>query len=281
MNAQLERPRNFTMVVHPQAMVVEPRHLVAEKANVSIGSTMKGTGAALIEKIKRDPSAPSPLVRDMDEGGVARIVSRLSALGVNTFIDEDLYNETVDRSSLAFVEGAQGYSLGVHRQFWPYCTSREISPSQIMSDCALPLIGDRMLVYGTLRTFPIRVANRFNEKNEMIGTSGAWYADQAELSWDELGLDPEFTTVTKLKRRVFSFSFMQLAQAVRLCRPASLFLNFCNYLGVEDEVEQAQLVEDLCRQIDRTSAEATRNAGRAATVDLLGYGPAVTDIRLR
>jgi len=278
MNATLDNPRNFTMIVHPQATVVEQRHLEAERANISIGSTMKGTGAALIEKVRRDPKSPSPLVRDMDKDRWGRIKLRLEQMGVTVEIDEDDYNEAADRSSSAIIEGAQGYSLGIHREFWPYTTSREISPAQIISDCGI-CIPPLLTTFGTLRTFPIRVANRFNEQNEQVGTSGGWYSDQNELSWEELGLEPEFTTVTKLKRRVFTFSYMQLAGALRLCRPDILFLNFCNYLGTNEE-EREQLVGEMVHYIE---AEAVMVLGTetACKVGYLGYGPSINDIKVR
>jgi len=274
MQVQLDRPRNFTMIVHPQAMIVKPRHIEAEKAHVIIGSTMKGTGAALIEKIERSPSM-SPLVRDMPKDEIGPHVARLEAMGVTTLIDEDDYGEAVDRSIVMMIEGAQGYSLGINRKFWPYTTSREIAPSQVLSDCALPITPE-MQVFGCLRTFPIRVANRFDEKQVQIGTSGGWYDDQVELSWGELGLEPEFTTVTKLKRRVFSFSYKQLHDAVRLCRPHSLFLNFVNYLGKNDD-EREDLIALMCDKIEEAARCST---GRAMSplVNYLGYGPSITDV---
>lgn len=278
MNAQLEMPRHFELYVHPQAAMIYPRHLTAEKVNVRIGSTMKGTGAALIEKIQRDPGT-SPLVRDCAPTAMLTYATRLHNLGVALIVDEGAYNEAVDDARHIMIEGAQGFSLGLHRHFWPYGTSREITPAQMLSDCALP-VTQNISVYGTLRTFPIRVANRFDESGKQIGTSGPYYEDQHEIQWSDIGLEPELTTVTKLPRRVFTFSYNQLREAVRLCRPRSLFLNFCNYLGT-DEKEQEQMVEAMCERIEIACTETARGNFDAPPVEYLGYGPSILDIKER
>jgi len=266
MQVQLDRPRHFTLFVHPQSITLLPQHVAAERALVKIGSTMKGTGAAAMEKMQRDPDRLSPLTRD-NLHTLLPHTERLAAMGVKVIVDETAYNEAVDRSAHMMIEGAQGYSLGLHRKFWPHTTSREIAPSQVLSDCALP-VTKNMHVAGCLRTYPIRVANRYNDSGEQIGTSGAYYSDQREMTWDEVGQPTELTTVTKLPRRVFSFSYQQLHEAVRLCNPDTLFLNFANYLSGPDEVEQ------MAKDIDEA-------APTAAYVRWLGYGPSVTDVRER
>ena len=101
-------------------------------------------------------------------------------------------------------------------------------------------------VVGTMRTYPIRVANRYDEQGNQIGWSGLYYPDQKELTWEEMGVTPEKTTVTKLTRRIFSFSPEQTRQAIQVVMPDEIFLNFANYCGGEEEL--AAIMEIISRE---------------------------------
>lgn len=221
-----------TIVIHPQAVVVTERHRETERRNVTIGSTMKGTGAAIIERIERDPHNNPTAMAQIDLSWLDAIAQQ----GIGIAVDDVLYHRFVDEAELIQIEGAQGYSLSIYHGFYPYTTSRDVTPAQVMADVALPY-SIRPEVYGTMRTFPIRVANRYDEDGNMIGTSGPGYPDQEELSWEDVGLQPELTTVTRLPRRIFSFSQMQTEEAIRQCAPDHIFLNFANYMHHRDVAE--------------------------------------------
>jgi hypothetical protein len=74
----------------------------------------------------------------------------------------------------------------------------------------------------------IRVANRFDEDGG--GWSGPCYEDQMELDWDDIGVPPELTSVSKKIRRVFTFSERQVAEAMLITGCTDIFLGFINYL---------------------------------------------------
>lgn len=221
------------IIIHPNACVRMPRHLDAEKPLVRIGSTMKGTAAAVVEKLWRDPEH-SPLVRDAWGAAAWKMwYRRFEGLGILISRDDDVYDNVVDSASRLMIEGAQGFSLGIHTLFWPYTTSRDVSPAQMMADCRIPFNQSlhRPTVWGVARTYPIRVANRFKD-GVMVGHSGPHYWDQVELDWREnLDREPELTTVTKLPRRVFSFSESQVRQAVRICGVTNISITFGDYLA--------------------------------------------------
>lgn len=213
------------IIIHPAAVVVTQEHREIEARNIKIGSTMKGTGAAVISRIERDPDH-NPTA----EKCVSRyFLNSLSKMGIGVAVSSDIYRERLRTARVMQIEGAQGYSLSMYHGFYPYTTSRDVTPAQVMADCAVPL-SIRPKVYGTLRTYPIRVANRFAKDGTQIGTSGPCYRDQVELDWADIGVEPELTTVTKLPRRVFSFSMEQTREAIFQCAPDMLFLNFANYL---------------------------------------------------
>jgi adenylosuccinate synthase len=235
--------------VHEMAAVVSPSDLEEEKSLVRIGSTMKGTSAAMCRKIRREPFA------------IAREV--LKSVPQLCVVSDEEYRYHLSYSSIVQIEGAQGYSLGINSGFYPYTTSRECTIFQLAVDCALPALPDK--TYGSLRTFPIRVANRYNEQGEQVGASGPCYSDQKEITWEEIGVEPEFTTVTKLKRRVFTFSKEQIMRAIQANGGrVSCFVNFVNYTGgfIPKDVELAVW------------------RSRESKIEWVGYGPTEKDVML-
>lgn len=204
------------LLIHPHAAVVLPVHAEIEIAwgMSKIGSTTKGVGAAMIERIKRQSNAN--VARDFQVSLHHHVVT----------LEE--YEHELEKSEAMLVEGAQGFSLSMYHGFYPFTTSRDVTPWQIAADCGLPFKWASYLnVIGALRTYPIRVNNR-------DGNSGPGYPDQREIDWFDIGITKELTTVTKLPRRLFSFSHLQLQHALAHCAgyyKTRLFLNFVNYLG--------------------------------------------------
>jgi adenylosuccinate synthase len=145
-----------------------------------IGSTGKGIGAARADRIMRRAK------RIEDDGD---LVETLYEAGAD-FID--LPN--LARSGhwdYIIIEGTQGFGLGLHAGFYPYCTSSDCRAIDFLAMAGInPWHGyTEFNIWGAARVFPIRVA----------GNSGPL---RNETTWDELGLPPEFTTVTKKMRRV-------------------------------------------------------------------------------
>jgi adenylosuccinate synthase len=159
------------------------------------------------------------------------------------------------------VEVPQGFSLSVDGKFYPYCTSRNCTVMQALSDAGIHahFIGRIAM---SLRTYPIRVGSLPGQ------TSGDCYEDQEEITFESIGQEPEFTTVTGRKRRIFTWSRAQVYDAIIANRPDIVFLNFCNY--VRDETVLAEMAKDI--------NFATLSAGFYADI-LTGYGPNVEDVR--
>lgn len=235
---------NVEIVIHPYAAVVFEEHRQEEACSMAkIGSTMKGVGAAVIQKIRRDP----------DNMNVACVALRGTEL-FQYVVPVDEYHAAYDKGRLIQVEGAQGYSISMNHGFYPYTTSRDCTVLQTMSDCGLPFVRDPMII-GVARTFPIRVNNRGY-------TSGPCYPDQIELTWEQVGVEPELTTVTKLPRRVFSWSPLQIKDAIRANNVDAVFLNFCNY------ARNKQIIQGMERDVIEAGSR----------VLWYGYGPTENDI---
>jgi adenylosuccinate synthase len=245
------------VLIHPHAAVVEDYHAEFEMSDgrTKMGSTAKGVGEAYIERIRRNPQNPNT---------IGHRVSTADALYGMIATPEE-YRDALAAAESVIVEGAQGYSLSMYHGQYPYTTSRDVTPWQVAADCGLPYRwASYIQVIGTLRTFPIRVSNR-------DGSSGPHYPDQVELKWEDIGLQPELTTVTKLPRRIFSFSQQQLQEALFHCGGywnTRLFLNFANY------VTDKELLTEMIKMIE----SPTRMNMNNAKVAWIGNGPDDKDV---
>lgn len=204
------------LFIHPHAAVIEEQDRIAERdassAATSIASTQKGVGAALARKIRREAKLAK------DHPYLSQFVRKI-----------DLNNHT------CVVEVPQGFSLSLNfGNTYPYTTSRDITVTDAMGSAGLhpTKLGKVVMV---IRTFGIRVGNIIDAEGVELGNSGPYYADQVELSWDELGVPEERTTVTKRIRRVFSFSQLQYKEALRMLRPDIVMINFLNYLPTAEQ----------------------------------------------
>ena len=232
--------------VHPNAAIVTDEDRRAEEQGpiAEAAGTRSGTGAALIRKINREPNAIAG--------------SSLGFLGTNVVVQN--HRLKPDKHAY-FMEVSQGFSLGINSHFYPKVTSRECTVMQGLADARLP---PRHLArtYMAIRTFPIRVGNVDGY------SSGNWYSDQSETNWENIGVPPEITTVTKRVRRVASFSMDQFYEACYANDPDVVFISHMDYLQHD---QQESLLEDL--------RDARRQMNKSFSF-LTGHGPTVNDIRI-
>jgi len=243
------------IIIHPQAAVVSQRHRDEEAGPMTkIGSTKKGTGAAMIQRIRRNP-------QDLNTAASEIALTPLA----DCVVSVDRWFEIMEKEvEYAQIESAQGYSLSMYHGFYPYTTSRDVSTSQTIADCGVPYqLVERALsqVIGTCRTFPIRVANRFDADGKQVGWSGPCYDDQEETSFKAIGQPTELTTVTKLPRRIFTYSKKQIEQAVYVNGVTKMFLNFANYASTPELDRIADHIQSL------------------TDLHWLGWGPTEGDVR--
>ena len=228
--------------VHPRAAVITREDIAREHvgACVSLSSTQNGVGSALARKIMRE----------------AVLAEKHPVL--TRFVREFDLEFLLEQGCTLLIEVPQGVDLSINSGLaYPYCTSREITVSQALSDIGVhpSYLGT---VYMTIRTFPIRVGNLKNDSGKEVGESGPFYPDSKELTWEDIGVKPEYTTNTKRIRRVATFSKAQYKKALRLLRPDYILLNFANYLN---QTSLKQMLEEL--------PEVTH----------VGFGPTVDDVK--
>ena len=246
-----QKNESFTVVVHPNAAIVHADHRLREADYVALGSTMKGTAEAAIDRMQRTKGS--------------RNIARDAMFPTGVVTHQALYDYVMNSSQHIMVEGCQGHSLSLYGSFYPYCTSRDTSIWQLLADVAWPRGRGMPTVVGAIRTYPIRVANRYDADGNIIGTSGPCYPDQQETTFEAIGVPTEYTTVTKLPRRVFTYSHAQVCEAFRINRPELLYVSFMDYLPA------GQQQNDFIHQVQK--------AGHGAHVRFASYGPDLLDMR--
>lgn len=251
---QCGRPRLF---IHSRASVVLPEHMERERSGpestMHIASTMQGSATAYSDKILRKSDVILAGTRSMADwikysSEYAPLIDEIKEkiTVVDAFEFRNLFHSFIDSGEVWLHEGSQGYALSIdHGSHFPNCTSRNCTIQAAMDHMAAPpsMVGD---VYLNLRTHPIRVGNVV-ENGVQKGYSGDFYPDCKEMTWEQVAKDSgmpseeasklaerERTTVTKRIRRVSSFSFTGLKDAVRVNGVTKLTLNFVQYLNWKD-----------------------------------------------
>lgn len=231
-------PVNFS--VHPNAALIKPEHQGDQHSDIA--STGKGTGPATAYKISRKVDAV-----------------------VGTKLPHVVKNKlALNQIGRCFVETAQGWSLGINSGFYPYTTSRECGVAQALADLGVSPSDHRKSIV-SLRTYPIRVGNTED------GWSGPIYPDQTETSFEELGQEPELTTVTQRVRRIFTWSEIQYRDMLIANKPDAVFINFANYLKPSELIDFIE---------DKILIPYHETLGRAPDFTLVGLGPYNSDVML-
>lgn len=218
----------------PGASILEPWHIQAEHHNNltdRLGSTSKGIGAVRASRIMREAKTVAQLHNDQTR---------------------DLFHvmevaPLVRAAQYANFEGTQGYGLGLHTQFYPFATSGDCRAIDVLAQVGISPWDPKVQwiePWVVFRPYPIRVA----------GNSGPL---KDETSWEGLGLEPEFTTVTKKMRRVGGWD-LDLARAAMIENGS--------------EVSVAITMADQCdgSMLDLICKELTELGGR---VRMIGHGP--------
>lgn len=253
--------------IHARASLVTHEHAMRERegkdSTKHIASTMQGSGVAIADKVMRRPdvllAGTHPLKEWIDAARLTSLAASQVLAERNDFEEflqkvrvvdpmdfRNVVNGTIEGGATWLHEGSQGYALSIdHGSHYPHCTSRNCTVQAALDHMGVPpqALGD---VYLNLRTYPIRVGNVV-EDGSQTGFSGDFYPDCRELTWEEVarsaGMPPEEaealaererTTVTKRVRRVCTFSFIGLEDAVRTNGATKLVLNFIQYLNWAD-----------------------------------------------
>lgn len=238
--------QKWRVFIDPQAGVIEPQHTLAGKETAWRGSTHQGTGQAVAHKVLRDgqfkTAAHYPELQPYVWAGGVWSLMRL----------------WLQQGLTGLIEGAQGALLSLNHGYYPYCTSKDVTPAALLAEAGIPT-GAVREIYGVYRTVPMRVP----------GNSGP--TGGAELAWSELEHFAKLSIPPSAKKqtdsgsieRIFLWSWEDFTKSVFLCGPTRMVLTFADWwpagLMEEPDINQhIQMMED--------------NAG--CPVVMVRYGPA-------
>jgi adenylosuccinate synthase len=245
--------------IDPNAVVIQDTHIANEsyaKLGMRIGSTLSGTGGAVVARAGRSEGVS--LAKDSDDlrdflTDVADEVSRAHRSGKNVLI-----------------EGTQGFGLSIyHTQHYPYATSRDTTAAGFASEVGIsPRDVDRIVM--VIRSFPIRVG----------GNSGPL---KHEITWQDVrncASAPdeilEYTSVTQGLRRVGEFDPDIVKRAIMVNKPSDIILNHLDYVdwtvrGLRTSVNLSPRVLSYVSDIEEKIAQR---------ITCVGTGPASDEVVL-
>lgn len=201
------------LYIDEQATILTDLHKVEEANGLltdRLGSTGKGVGAARADRLMR-------------HAGLAKDDPDLHELGFvcdTQAMLQGLAHRPPSKEVDIVIEGTQGFGLGLHAGYYPFCTSGDCRSIDFLACAGITAWAETWVVF---RTFPIRVA----------GNSGPMFN---EVTWAQLGatsggyIQPEQTTVTKKTRRVGMWDDVLAQRALAANQPARAVLTFVDYL---------------------------------------------------
>lgn len=168
--------------VHERVPLIDERHKIYEKEHIKTGSTFKGCGAVVQEKIIRYP------LLDFFK-------SYKNAVVVSEQIWQELLEKHFNEKGYILLEGAQGCDLCLnHSGNYPYVTSRNVSTAQMLADSGIS--AERLLeTIMVIRPFPIRISN-VTQDGKVIYTGA--YGSGAPL-WSQINIASLFGRYPFLK----------------------------------------------------------------------------------
>ena len=228
--------------IDPNAVIIKEEYKMQEtkmKLGEKIGSTMSGTGAAVMERIKRDIVSPILMAKDVKE---------LQPFLVDT---KKYMRQLINDGKNIVIEGTQGYGLSnYHSKVYPFATSRDTTAAGFLAETGMSPLDVNHIVM-TIRAFPIRVA----------GASGPL---ENEIDWETVSRESgsetyfeEMTTVTHKVRRVARFTPEIVREAISVNKPDVIVMNHLDYLDYENRdndflsIKQRIFVENVESQVGR------------------------------
>jgi len=243
------------------AVIITDKDKIEEKNSGlrrEIGSTLSGTGAAVLERVKRNINSNITLARDVEE-------LRPYLTDTKTFM-----HELLKQGKHIVIEGTQGYGLSnYHAKAYPYATSRDTTAAGFLAETGLgPLSVEYVIM--VIRTFPIRVA----------GNSGPLVN---EIDWETVAKESgskiyfeEKTTVTQMVRRVARFDEEIVKEAIIANAPNIIVLNHLDYVDYDNKGNN-QLTEKqrkFVREIEKKIGQSIDYCGNGemSFIEMKGMG---------
>ncbi|SEA18478.1 adenylosuccinate synthetase [Nitrosospira multiformis] len=236
------------LIIDPNAAVITDAEIAEEQGSrlrEEIGSTLSGTGAAVIKRIQRD--------------GALKLAKNDDRLAPYVQPSISFMRSKLDKRERVIIEGTQGYGLSLlHSPHYPFVTSRDTTAAGFLSEVGLGPrdVDDVVLV---LRTFPIRVSGNSGPLSDEID----WNKVTSEAGSESQFI--EFTSVTRTVRRIGRFDVKIVRHAIAANNPSRIVLNHLDYVD-----RNCAVLKSLTNSTTQFVQEVEANLGRA--VDYYGFG---------
>ncbi len=221
------------IIIDSQAGVIDPAHVEKGKEAATFrGSTHQGNGQAVAHKVVRDGKFRT-----------AQDYSELDAYVVNN--TAELMGSWMWGGQTGLLEGSQGALLSLNHGYYPYCTSKDVTPAALLAEAGIPT-GRVRHIWAVYRIISMRVP----------GNSGP--SDGKEINWDDLEEaagkiipeDAKRQTDSGDRERIFLWSWNEFKKSVALIGPTHMALTFTDWWPVlrmegftlDDHIEK---MEDL------------------------------------
>lgn len=235
--------------IDPRRVGVDPNTMVIEDADLQneqrlmlrerLSSTLCGVGSAVSRRALRGENVRLAKDAVSQYPWLADLLTDVSTEA----------NDALDSGRRVLVEGTQGFGLSLyHTAEYPKATSRDTTAAGFLSEVGLSprLVNEIVVVF---RTFPIRVAG---DQAGHLHRETTWEAVRAESGcpWPI----EEFTTVTKMARRVGWFDWKLATRAVNVNRPTRLAVTGLDYIdfrsyGLTDPADLTNRVQLFLHEV--------------------------------
>jgi len=238
---------------------IDPYAVIIDKSMISneqlsglrdlIGSTLSGTGAAVIKRLSR-----------VEKVTFAKDCDKLTPYITDT---KKLMRNLLDDEKHILIEGTQGFGLSpINSEYHPYCTSRDTTAAGFLMEAGLSPLDVKNIIL-VIRAHPIRVG----------GNSGPL---ENETDWDALSISSganvdltEYSSATKRIRRVAEFDAEVVKRAIQVNHPNIIVMNHVDY--VDYACHDSQKIPDSAAAFINNISESI-----GQRIDYIGTGKATT-----
>jgi adenylosuccinate synthase len=236
--------------IDPYAVIIEQEMIEAErqsKLRDRVGSTLSGTGSAVIKRLNRVEGLR--FAKDCDE--------------LKPYLTEtkSFMRSLLNDGKHIIIEGTQGFGLSpINSSYYPFCTSRDTTAAGFIMESGLSPFDVENIIM-VIRAYPIRVDG--NSGPLMDETT---WNTVTRLSGSTNDLI-EYTSVTKRVRRVAEFHPEIVKRAVEVNNPNILVLNHLDYVDYSCH-DSDDISDTVTKFIDKISVDIARR------IDFTGTGKA-------
>jgi adenylosuccinate synthase len=234
--------------IDPYAVIIDKSMINNEQQSGLrdlIGSTLSGTGAAVIKRLGR-----------VEKITFAKDCDKLIPYITDT---KKLMRSLLDDEKHIIIEGTQGFGLSpINSSYYPYCTSRDTTAAGFLMEAGLsPFDVENVIM--VIRAHPIRVGGNSGP----LENETDWNA-VTQLSGANINLK-EYTSATKRARRVAEFHAEVVKRAIQVNQPNIIVLNHVDY--VDYSCHDSQKIPDSVISFINKISEAIERR-----IDYIGTG---------